>query len=258
MRLYAVFLLALLFCGLCSRFDVSVVMADEGAAESTIRLTSFTEPAKSEAIRNAAERQPAQNNEQAAASQSASQAEEDPSPAPTGSAAAPAPAAIAPSVALAPPVAAAPSVAGAPPIVNRPRMPVGLYPNAAAREMISRMPGPMPVVQAAYQTPATRRDGKPFQAVQRQPAVSPYLYLNMTTFNAGKSNANTAMNYYAFVRPQIDQMEASRQKQRPAQQRRTQLQAVPTNAAAPSEPSGTPNMSAHFMDTAQFYRGLQR
>src|SRR5207253_965344 len=100
--------------------------------------------------------------------------------------------------------AAAPRVA---PPVNRQRMPAGYYPSAASQSTLSQMPGPVPV-HTALQMQPNRRGGKPFQSVQSQPTISPYLYLN-----AGTSNANAMTNYFAFVRPQLDQMEASRQQQ---------------------------------------------
>jgi hypothetical protein len=107
-------------------------------------------------------------------------------------------------------------------------------------------------VQSAPRLQANRRGGKPFQAIQMQPTVSPYLYLN-----AGSNTSNQMTNYFAFVRPQMEQMEAGRQQQREIQQLRTQVQKMSANGTG-AQSSPNTNAAAHYMDTAQFYRGLQR
>ena len=63
-------------------------------------------------------------------------------------------------------------------------------------------------------------------------------------------------NYLAFVRPQMEQAESGRQQQREIQQLRSQLQKMSSNGTGSQ--STNPNAAAHYMDTAQFYRGLQR
>jgi hypothetical protein len=134
---------------------------------------------------------------------------------------------------------------------NRIRMPVGFYASPAARSTLSQLPGPAPV-QSAPRLQANRRGGKPFQAVPTQPTISPYLYLN-----AGANTSNPMTNYFAFVRPQLEQVESGRQQQREIQQLRSQLQKISAGGAG-SQPSANSNAAAHYMDTAQFYRGLQR
>jgi hypothetical protein len=64
-------------------------------------------------------------------------------------------------------------------------------------------------------------------------------------------------NYFAFVRPQLEQAESGRQQQREIQQLRNQLQKMSSTGTG-SQSSPNPNSAAHYMDTAQFYRGLQR
>jgi hypothetical protein len=137
------------------------------------------------------------------------------------------------------------------PAVSRPRMPAEFSPSASARAILSQMPGPVPV-QPAPPAQATRRGGKPFESVQSQPTISPYLYLN-----AGTNNASPMTNYFAFVRPQLDQQEANRQQQREIQQLRAQMQKMSSTGGGLQQ-SANPNVAAHFMDTAQFYRRWQR
>src|SRR5262249_43016797 len=131
----------------------------------------------------------------------------------------------------------------------RTRMPAGFYASAEARATLNQLPGPAPV-QSASRLQTTRRGGKPFQAVQSQPTISPYLYLN-----AGTSSASPMTNYFALVRPHLEAQEAGRAQQREIQQLRNQLQKVSSNAGGQAS---SQNTAAHYMDTAQFYRGLQR
>jgi hypothetical protein len=136
------------------------------------------------------------------------------------------------------------------PALNRTRMPAGFYASPSARSTLNQLPGPAPV-QSAPRLQATRRGGKPFQAIPTQPTISPYLYLN-----AGTNSATPMTNYFAFVRPQIEQQEAGRAQQREIQQLRSQLQKMSSSGAGTT--SSNPSSAAHYMDTAQFYRGLQR
>lgn len=204
--------------------------AEEDAARSTIRLCSATEPVRDSAASQPVPQEPAQV------------ADRDEPPVPTPPNVDPSPRAGEPAATRTP---------GEPPVANRPRMPAGFYPSAAARTTLSQLPGPAPV-QSAPRLQQNRRNGKPFQALPTEPAISPYLYLN-----AGKTNTSTITNYYAFVRPQLDQMEADRQHQRDIQQLRKQVQKISSGGAAPQPAADAPT-AAHYMDTAQFYRGLQR
>src|SRR3954453_5789430 len=139
---------------------------------------------------------------------------------------------------------------GASPIASRPRMPAGFYPNANARATLNQMPGPTPV-QSMPRPPQARRAVKPFENVQSEPAISPYL----TLYGTGTSSGNQVQNYFAFVRPQLDQIDANRQQQREIQQLRTQLQKISSqsNSAAPQSAANM-GMPAHYMDTAQCYQ----
>ena len=140
-----------------------------------------------------------------------------------------------------------------PPLASRPRTPAGFYAGSSARATLSQLPGPAPV-QSAPRLQPVRRGGKPFQSVPTQSTVSPYLYLY-----GNSTNGSELPNYFAFVRPQMDQMEASRQQQREIQQLRNQLQKMsPTPTGGEPHQSASMNTAAHYMDTAQFYRRMQR
>jgi hypothetical protein len=206
-------------------------LAQQSSGESTIRLTSATEPARDSESNN-----PVQSNEPAT--------EERQSAPPIQSSGEAVRQQAGP---LAPPAAHMPVSS---PAINRTRMPAGFYASPEARETLNQLPGPAPM-QSASRLQTTRRGGKPFQAVQSQPTISPYLYLN-----AGTNNASPMTNYFAFVRPQMEQQEAGRQQQREIQQLRSQLQKVSTNGSG-SQPKNT-STAAHYMDTGQFYRGLPR
>jgi hypothetical protein len=136
------------------------------------------------------------------------------------------------------------------PAISQTRMPAGFYASAAARSTLNQLPGPAPV-QSAPRLQTSRRGGKPFQAIPTQSTISPYLYLN-----AGANSSTPMTNYFAFVRPQLEQAASGRQQQREIQQLRTQLQKMSANGGG--QQSTKSNSAAHYMDTAQFYRGLQR
>jgi hypothetical protein len=97
---------------------------------------------------------------------------------------------------------------------------------------------------------------KPFETVYREPTVSPYLNLYRA-----EDESESAPNYFAFVRPQLDQIEANRRQQREIQQLRGQVQGISTTIAGPqygrSAPPATGTRS-RYMDTAQFYGGWRR
>jgi hypothetical protein len=209
----------------------SPAFAQENIAGSTIRLTSAIEPVSDSSSYdgNAQLNQPPTEQRQIAPIQHAEQRS------------------VRSSRSFAPPIVRTPVEQ---PANNGPRMPAGFYASPAARSTLNQMPGPAPV-QSAPRLQTNRRGGKPFQAVPTQPTISPYLYLN-----AGTNTTSPMTNYFAFVRPQLEQAESGRQQQREIQQLRGQLQKMSSNGTGSQ--SARPSSAAHYMDTAQFYRGLQR
>jgi hypothetical protein len=212
----------------------SVAVAQEHAVGSTIRLASAIEPVvqSNPPVATFSPRAPASERDAAAAQV----ANFDSPPAPPTRANAPA--GVRSSV--------TPAIAG------QPRMPAGLYAGAAARATLSQMPS-RPEVQPATRLQPERRPGKPFQSVPTQPTISPYLYLN-----AGSSSTSPMTNYVAFVRPQLEQMETSRQQQREIQQLRSELQKMSSTGGNGPQQAGRTTTAARYMDTAQFYRGMPR
>lgn len=204
--------------------------AQQDAAGSTIRLTSASEPASDSTSYDskAQSHQPAVEQHQDAPPMLPSAQTNQ-------------------SSSFAPPVVHTPVAS---PTINRTRMPAGFYASPEARSTLNQLPGPAPV-QSPSSPQTIRRGGKPFRAIPSQPTISPYLYLN-----AGTNSASPMTNYFAFVRPQMEQAESSRQQQREIQQLRSQLQRMSSPGAG--SPSANSNSAAHYMDTAQFYRGLQR
>lgn len=231
MRLPISSVIASLFIALTAPSPPS--FAQQNATGSTIRLTSASEPARD----STAYEPNMQSNEPAMEQHPAAppiQHQEQPP--------------IQSDRSLAPPIVHTPVEMSA---NNRTRMPAGFYASPAARSTLNQVPGPAPV-QSAPRLQANRRGGKPFQALPSQSPISPYLYLN-----AGGNASNPVTNYFAFVRPQLDQVESGRQQQREIQQLRSQLQKMSAGGAG-SQQSANSNSAAHYMDTAQFYRGLQR
>jgi hypothetical protein len=139
------------------------------------------------------------------------------------------------------------------PIPARAPSMVSVYSSAAAQNTLNKMPRPAPIqIRNATTAPPKLTRGKPFQSVQSEPVISPYMNLYRTD-----TDANSLPNYLTMVRPQFEQQQASRQQTAEIQKLRAQLQSSSGGA------SGTPSAAsmtahAHYMDTAQFYRGTRR
>jgi hypothetical protein len=128
---------------------------------------------------------------------------------------------------------------------------VNVYSSAAAQATLSKLPHPAPIQPRATTTaPPKQMRGKPFQDVQSEPVISPYMNLYRNDFNA-----TSLPNYLTMVRPQLEQQQANRQQAAEIQKLRGQLQ-NPSGNGIPNSASMTAH--AHYMDTAQFYRGTRR
>ena len=139
-----------------------------------------------------------------------------------------------------------------PDVTTQTRQALGFYGGYAARATLSQMPRRAPIHAGAPQP--MYRQIKPFHTVYHEPTVSPYLNLYRE-----ENDSEGAPNYFAFVRPQMEQIEASRLQQREIQRLRGQVQGRPS--AVPAYQAGGPrrtSVPARYMDTAQFYGGWQR
>jgi hypothetical protein len=219
---------------------VSLAYAQIEFTSSTLELKPATEPAVL----------PPAPNAQVAPEQPAANAA-DPAPTPTAS---PENHAVQPTPR---PVGHLPTIVE-PQFRNRPL--VNPYTSASAQTALRKMPQPMQV-QSAQSAPArhpARPQGKPFQSNSSEPAISPYLSLYQNN-----SNQNVLLNYYTVVRPQMDQIESNKKQAAEMQKLRTQVQRA-TQAggtqAAMGDPASSEGMtvSAHYMDTAQFYHRIHK
>jgi hypothetical protein len=149
------------------------------------------------------------------------------------------------------PIAARPVVQAPPSAPVRAPSIVNVYSSSNAQSTLGKMPRPAPVHRSATTTaPPKPLRGKPFQDVQSEPVISPYMNLYRNDVNAP-----TLSNYLTMVRPQIEQQQVSRQQTAEIQKLRGQLQNL-SGGSAPN--SGSMSAHAHYMDTAQFYRGVRR
>jgi hypothetical protein len=141
-----------------------------------------------------------------------------------------------------------------PKVTTRTRQALNFYGGHSARTTLSQQPR-RTAIRAAPPMPVSRQV-KPFQTIHRDPTVSPYLNLHRD-----ERNNEGAPNYFSFVRPQIEQLEANRRQQRDVQQLSGQLQGLSATVVRPQYQAnelpgtGTP---ARYRDTAQFYGGLRR
>ena len=141
-----------------------------------------------------------------------------------------------------------------PQLTNQARQALNFYGGNPARATLSQFPRRTPI-QAGPPQPM-RQQIKPFNTVYRDPTISPYLNLYRE-----ESDTEGAPNYFAFVRPQMEQIEANRAQQGEIQQLSRQLQSrSPTPTAPQYQAADAPDRSApaRYMDTAQFYGGWSR
>lgn len=141
---------------------------------------------------------------------------------------------------------------------NRSRSLAGVYPSASAQATLNKLPRPVPVQQTATAPAAqpTHQRGKPFQAIQTEPELSPYLNLYRTNLNP-----NMMPNYFALVRPQFEQQELNRKQTTEIQKLQRQLQSNQSAAASSPYSAGSStgmSVSARYMDTGQFYKPSRR
>ncbi|MEX2308226.1 MAG: hypothetical protein WD738_11565 [Pirellulales bacterium] len=185
---------------------------------------------------------------QPAAPQPAAPQQVQPQPTAPLATAAPAQPMAFPRVGTRPPVIMQPLIE--PQVTSQTRQALAFYGGYSARATLNQLPRRAPLQPAAQ---SLRRQAKPFETVHRDPTVSPYLNLYRE-----EENLESAPNYFAFVRPQMDQLDANRVQQREIQQLRGQLQSMSSTVAGPRYQAsvmpgtGTP---ARYMDTAQFYGG---
>ena len=132
-----------------------------------------------------------------------------------------------------------------PQVTNQTRQALGFYGGNPARQTLSQFPHRTPI-QAGPPQPI-RQQIKPFNAVYREPTISPYLNLYRE-----EDDTQSAPNYYAFVRPQLEQNDANRLQQGEIQRLTRQLQSrSPTMAAPRYQPTGTPGASTAGVTSAQ-------
>jgi len=130
---------------------------------------------------------------------------------------------------------------------------VRYYVGHSAREAMSRFPRRTPIEPSGPRL--VQRQGKPFQNVERESTISPYLYLEQDD-----ETRQDIPNYFTYVRPQLEQQEANRVQRRAMQQLNGQMQSMSSTAVGPQYQAGRSfgtGAPARFMDTAQFYGGLR-
>jgi hypothetical protein len=127
------------------------------------------------------------------------------------------------------------------------------YAGESAVATLSQMPRRTPIRPA--ESGPVRQQGKPFQAISQDPTVSPYLNLHRA-----ENDEEGAPNYFAFVQPQMDQIEAGRRQQAEILRLQRQMQNNVRSAGGAGRGVALPNsgVAARYRDTAQFYSGWQR
>jgi hypothetical protein len=143
-----------------------------------------------------------------------------------------------------PPVAARPSAPAIDPTANRV---LNYYKSQQARQTLAQMPGRTGAGVAAMRPMV--RSPKPFNTVVQSPTVSPYLNLYR------EDEGDGAPNYFAFVRPQQDQIEANTRAALQVQRLQGQLRAAEGKPIGPYSNSGA---AARYGDTGRYYGNWRR
>jgi hypothetical protein len=156
-----------------------------------------------------------------------------------------------PTPSLSPAAPTSPGFAQSMPAMHTPRL-VSFNVGNSARQKLSQFPR-----RAAIQAPPQRpmhRQSKPFENLQHEPTLSPYLNLDQD-----EDDVENVPNYFTLVRPRIEQLETNRRQQFEIQQLRGQIQTMATSPGAGMQQdagrSAGMRTPARFMDTAQFYGG---
>lgn len=132
------------------------------------------------------------------------------------------------------------------------RAAIGYNSNAAASQSVAQLPRRTSSVPAAQ---PSRRGAKPFQNVAQDPTITPWLNLYRP------EELTELPNYFAYVRPQMQQLETNRRAQTDILYLQREVQNVSTApvgqkyGATALPPTGH---SARFMDTAQYYGRWER
>jgi hypothetical protein len=128
-------------------------------------------------------------------------------------------------------------------------------PRFAPRSVVSQ-PAPNFPLRTPIQpsgSQAIRRAAKPFETIEREPTISPYLNLDRD-----EDESQIVPSYFTFVRPQLEQVQTNRLQQRELQRLQGQVQGISMQGVAPPPAAiraARVSAPARFMDTAQFYGG---
>lgn len=120
----------------------------------------------------------------------------------------------------------------------------------ALRYATAARPMPMPAPQPVQTAPLA----KPFQNLQQTSGLSPYLALDYPESGVG------ALNFYSFVRPQMEQQRAQQIQQVQYQRMQQQLRVATAGAAIAPSPNGgmpTTGHSTQFQNHSGYYPTLR-
>jgi hypothetical protein len=135
-----------------------------------------------------------------------------------------------------------------------PHRPVSFYGGTSARTTLSQLPRRAPV-QTGPQRPM-RLQSKPFQNVESEPTISPYLDLD-----EDEEDTQEVPTYFTRVLPRLQQLQMNRAQQQEIQQLRGQIQNMSAGIGAAPQYEATRSAgmgaSARYMNTGQFYGGAR-
>ncbi len=98
-------------------------------------------------------------------------------------------------------------------------------------------------------------ESKPFQHIQQQPTLSPYLSLDLVP-----ESATSVPNYHAFVLPQIQQRAANESHTRELQRMRQQMRGATRRGIVSRNSNGgvpTTGSSEQFMNLGSYFPGMR-
>ena len=134
---------------------------------------------------------------------------------------------------------------------------IGANSNPALRYFAGKNVRPLPRSTMREQVPLPRpvqvaAQSKPFSRVSRTSTISPYLSLDVRQSDVG------IPNYYAFVKPLLQQRATNRLQQKQFGQMEQKLRTASVNGIVANNPSGgmpTTGHSTQFLNMGQYFPG---
>jgi hypothetical protein len=124
----------------------------------------------------------------------------------------------------------------------------------ANRQLNTEVPSQPIAIKQQVRQPLQTSGVKPFENIQRQPTLSPYLGLD-----AVPESSTSLPNWHLFVQPQMQQRNSAESQARELIRMRQQMRAGRVHVASQNSSPGIPTTgsSSQFMNVGGYFPGLR-